>query len=115
MHLTDHVPGSFGSRTKLYAAALSVNIQPTRGVPLWRVLRKPAEDLIQPNTSSIRLRLRWLPLRITNPSPPSGWVEDFQLQAIEHARHTTNPLPRSARRAQRANQAQAVGSRREVR
>src|SRR6266851_904517 len=39
MHLTDHVPSSFGSRTKLYAAALSVNIQPTRGVPLWRVLR----------------------------------------------------------------------------
>src|SRR5712692_751220 len=34
------------------------------------------------------------PLRITNPSPPSGWVEDFHLRAIEHARHTTNPLPR---------------------
>src|SRR6202163_3044562 len=34
------------------------------------------------------------PLRFTNPSPPSGWVEDFHLQAIEHARHTTNPLPR---------------------
>src|ERR1700686_668400 len=39
------------------------------------------------------------PLRFTNPSPPSGWVEDFHLRAIEHARHTTNPLPRdSARR-----------------
>src|ERR1700747_3058555 len=34
------------------------------------------------------------PLRFTNPSPPSGWVEDFHLQAIEHARHTTNPLAR---------------------
>src|ERR1700682_348970 len=34
------------------------------------------------------------PLRFTNPSPPSGWVEDFHLRAIEHARHTTNPLPR---------------------
>src|ERR1700674_2972092 len=33
------------------------------------------------------------PLRFTNPSPPSGWVEDFHLRAIEHARHTTNPLP----------------------
>src|SRR6266700_2773571 len=32
------------------------------------------------------------PLRFTNPSPPSGWVEDFHLRAIEHARHTTNPL-----------------------
>jgi hypothetical protein len=29
-------------------------------------------------------------LRIANPSPPSGWVEDFHLQATEHARHTTN-------------------------
>src|ERR1700676_3436312 len=39
------------------------------------------------------------PLRFTNPSPPSGWVEDFHLRAIEHARHTTNPLARdSARR-----------------
>src|SRR5215472_3056777 len=34
------------------------------------------------------------PLRITNPSPPSGWVEDFHLRAIEHARHTTKPLSR---------------------
>src|SRR6516225_7457147 len=31
------------------------------------------------------------PLRFTNPSPPSGWVEDFHLRAIEHARHTTKP------------------------
>jgi hypothetical protein len=27
-------------------------------------------------------------LRFANPSPPSGWVEDFHLQAIGHARHT---------------------------
>ena len=40
------------------------------------------------------LTSRRQPLRFTNPSPPSGWVEDFHLQAIEHARHTTNPLPR---------------------
>ena len=32
------------------------------------------------------------PLRFTNPSPPSDWVEDFHLRAIEHARHTTKPL-----------------------
>ena len=34
---------------------------------------------------------RWVlfsPLRFANPSPPSGWVEDFHLQAVEHARHT---------------------------
>ena len=34
------------------------------------------------------------PLRFTNPSPPSGWVEDFHLRAIERARHTTDPLSR---------------------
>src|SRR5260370_22304135 len=26
------------------------------------------------------------------PSPPSGWEEDFHLQAVEHAQHTTKPL-----------------------
>jgi hypothetical protein len=30
------------------------------------------------------------PLRFANPSPPSGWVEDFHLQAVDHARHTRN-------------------------
>jgi hypothetical protein len=30
--------------------------------------------------------------RTANPSPPSGWIGDFHPQAIEHARHTTNPL-----------------------
>src|SRR6201987_1223361 len=34
------------------------------------------------------------PLRFANPSPPSGWVEDFHLRAIEHARHTTKRLRR---------------------
>src|ERR1700738_5653595 len=34
--------------------------------------------------------------RFTNPSPPSGWVEDFHFRAIEHARHTTKPLSRRA-------------------
>jgi hypothetical protein len=28
------------------------------------------------------------PLRFTNPSPSSGWVEDLHLQAVDHARHT---------------------------
>jgi hypothetical protein len=27
---------------------------------------------------------RWSPLRFTSPSPPSGWAEDFHLQAAEH-------------------------------
>jgi hypothetical protein len=29
------------------------------------------------------------PLRFPNPSPPSGWIEDFHLQAVVHTRHTT--------------------------
>jgi hypothetical protein len=28
------------------------------------------------------------PLRFANPSVPSGWTEDFHLQAVVHARHT---------------------------
>ncbi|MBA2400450.1 MAG: hypothetical protein H0V72_17440 [Bradyrhizobium sp.] len=27
-------------------------------------------------------------MRFANPSPPSGWVKDFHLQAVDHARHT---------------------------
>src|SRR6266403_5194915 len=34
------------------------------------------------------------PLHFASPSPPSGWAEDFHLQAAEHAQHTTKPLPR---------------------
>jgi hypothetical protein len=32
------------------------------------------------------------PCIITRPSPPSGWSEDFHLQAAVHAQHTTKPL-----------------------
>ncbi len=38
--------------------------------------------------ASFRPRLATTPLRFANPSPPSGWVEDFHLQAAGHARHT---------------------------
>ena len=38
--------------------------------------------------ASFRPRLATTPLRFANPSPPSGWVEDFHLQADIHARHT---------------------------
>ena len=39
--------------------------------------------------ASFRPRLATTPLRFANPSPPSGWVEDLHLQAVEHARRTT--------------------------
>jgi len=42
------VASSFGSLTRLYAVAVSVNIQPTRSFPRWRVLRKPPLVLAQP-------------------------------------------------------------------
>ena len=38
---------------------------------------------------------------ITRPSPPSGWPEDFHLQAAEHAQHTTKPLARRTLRVVR--------------
>ena len=30
-----------------------------------------------------------------DPSPPSGWMEDFHLQAVVHARHTNESAPES--------------------
>jgi hypothetical protein len=32
------------------------------------------------------------PCVVANPSPPSGWAEDFHLQATEHVQHTTKSL-----------------------
>jgi hypothetical protein len=29
-------------------------------------------------------------LRFANPSPSSGWIEEFHLQAVVHTRHTAN-------------------------
>ena len=47
--------------------------------------------------ASFRPRLATTPLRFANPSPPSGWIEDFHLQAVSHARHTypVEPAARS--------------------
>src|SRR5438477_10241768 len=39
--------------------------------------------------ASFKPHLAMTPLRFANPSPPSGWIEDFHLQAVDHARHTT--------------------------
>jgi hypothetical protein len=43
--------------------------------------------------ASFRPHLAMTPLRFANPSPPSGWIEDFHLQAVDHARHTTERPP----------------------
>jgi hypothetical protein len=46
----------------------------------WAVLREVH--------ASFRPCLATTPLRFANPSPPSGWVEDFHFQAAGHAQHT---------------------------
>jgi len=51
---------SFGSLIRLQAAAVRAKVQPTRALPRWRVFRSPPLVLIQPNASSMRLRIRWL-------------------------------------------------------
>ena len=43
--------------------------------------------------ASFRPHLAMTPLRFANPSPSSGWIEDFHLQAVDHARHTTQRPP----------------------
>src|SRR5262252_713417 len=46
--------------------------------------------------ASFRPRLATTPLRFANPSPPSGWIKDFHLQAVDHARRTLR-MPRRGR------------------
>jgi hypothetical protein len=55
------------------------------GRPRYPVLVHQAAVLLH---ASFRPRLTATPLRFANPSPPSGWIEDFHLQATDHARHT---------------------------
>ena len=46
--------------------------------------------------AAFRPRLAATPLRFANPSPPSGWIKDLHLQAVEHARHTVDARIKSA-------------------
>src|SRR5450631_3425608 len=62
------------------------------GRPRYPVLVHKAAALLH---ASFRPRLATTPLRFANPSPPSGWVKDLHLQAVDHARHTKKaPLAR---------------------
>src|SRR5665647_3838294 len=60
------------------------------GRPRYPVLVHRAAALLH---ASFRPRLATTPLRFANPSPPSGWIEDSHLQAVVHARHTTQKSP----------------------
>src|SRR5262245_28708803 len=55
------------------------------GRPRYPVLIHRAAALLH---ASFRRHLAMTPLRFANPSPSSGWIEDFHLQAVDHARHT---------------------------
>jgi len=50
--------------------------------------RVPVRQVAALLHTSFRPRLATTRSCFANPSPPSGWIEDFHLQAVEHARHT---------------------------
>ena len=64
-------------------AIISSLVRPGRP-HIWFLVRQVVALL----HASFRPRLATTPLRFANPSPPSGWIEDFHLQAVDHARHT---------------------------
>ena len=55
------------------------------GRPRYPVLVHRATALLH---AFFRPHLAMTPLRFANPSPSSGWIEDFHLQAVVHTRHT---------------------------
>src|SRR6202790_2088544 len=67
------------------------------GRPRYPVLVHKAAALLH---ASFRPRLATTPLRFANPSPPSGWIKDFHLQATDHARHTPTGSAQGAARWQ---------------
>jgi hypothetical protein len=78
-----------GSTTRpLMAVDFAIGCSLVRpGRPRYPLLVYRAATLLH---ASFRPRLATTPLRFANPSPPSGWIKDFHLQAVDHARHTAN-------------------------
>src|SRR4030095_8870526 len=70
------------------------------GRPRYPVLVHRAAALLH---TVFRPRLATTPLRFANPSPSSGWIEDFHLQAVVHTRHTCKTRRRSAARILRSS------------
>jgi len=68
-------------------AIISSLVRPGR--PRYSVFVHRAAALLH---ASLRPHLTMAPLRFANPSPPSGWIEDSHLQAVDHARHTKQRL-----------------------
>ena len=68
-------------------AIISSLVRPGR--PRYSVFVHRAAALLH---ASLRPHLTMAPLRFANPSPPSGWIEDSHLQAVDHARHTNGRM-----------------------
>jgi hypothetical protein len=82
---------SYPSNRSLMAVDFAISGSLVRpGRPRDPVLVHRAAALLH---ASFRPHLAMTPLRFANPSPPSGWIEDFHLQAVDHARHTTTERP----------------------
>jgi hypothetical protein len=60
------------------------------GRPRYPVLVHRTATLLH---AFFRPHLAMTPLRFANPSPPSGWIEDFHLQAVIRTRHTNKKGP----------------------
>src|ERR1700745_1116252 len=59
------------------------------GRPRYPVLVHRAATLLH---AFFRPLLAKMPLRFANPSPPSGWIEDFHFQAVvQYSAHQKNP------------------------
>ena len=70
----------------LMAADFAITCSLVRpGRPRYPVLIHQVAVLLH---AFFRPHLTMMPLRFANPSPPSGWIEDFHLQAVVHTRHT---------------------------
>jgi nucleoside-diphosphate-sugar epimerase len=96
-HLSFGVPvatiqpfNTYGPRQSARAVIPTIISQSLTGevIRLGSLSRVSVRQVMALLHASFRPRLETTPFRFANPSPPSGWVEDFHLQAAVHARHT---------------------------
>jgi hypothetical protein len=80
---------AFGHAGDLFQALVGLGIA---GDDLRTALARGAAFLPEPTAVATdvagRERIDDFRKQLGNPSPPSGWIEDFHLQAVDHARHT---------------------------
>jgi SRSO17 transposase len=87
------VDAGYGNDSKLRAGITELGKRYVAGIQPQTLVWKPGK-----RTRTFALRFLQTsprgdsPCVVTNPSPPSGWVEDFHLQVTEHVQHTTKSL-----------------------